>query len=821
MLDLAYDHRVKHYMLAPEDVKKPDFVRSMRIAKLRELVRPPINLLSAERARLVTESYKETEGLPVEIRRAKAADKILSEMTIYLMEGSLIVGNSAPTPMGGKLFPELGIDWIEAELDTISTRAQDPYYASEKVKAELREHVIPYWRGKTVNDVAHGYLPPEIADEEFKLWVWGLIKNAMGTGHLAFDFEKLFRFGLGGLKKVAQEKLAALDYQDPEAIKKQVFYRAIIIAMDAGIKWARRYAAYARELAQQEKDPQRKQELEMIASNCEWVPENSPRTFWEGVQAVWFLCLLPNISGAGSGIEFGRMDQYLYPLYKKDIEEGRITKEFAQDILECFWCIDNCDAYLAFDKDVASRYAYFPMAISIPTVGGQTPDGRDASNELSHMMLDAEMNVQLAAPEFSARIHEKMPDEYLHHVAEVIRLGTGKPKIFADEGWYDRALKMGYTIEEARNYIGAFCAESSTVGDTYWVPENGIVFGGGARLIELTMNHGKSLMTGEQLGLDVGDVTKFSTFDEFMAAFKKEVDFVINKIEPTRQAIHLAHAEVAPNPFTSAFMNDCLERGLDWEKGGARHYRYGAFNMGFTCAGNSLAAIKKLVYDDKVVTMEELVNACRTNFEGKRGEEIRQLCLNAPKWGNDDDYVDALIREAVLIDLDAHQPFTNPFSKTPSTITFDILTSHLPFGSVVGATPDGRKNGDPLNEGGVSPYQGTDSEGPTAVLKSIAKLPWDDPRVYGGVLNIKFSRNALAGEDNLTRFMALLRTWCDLHGQEVQFNCIDHETLRDAQEHPDQHRNLLIRVAGYSSYFVELDRVVQDDIITRTVNEAV
>jgi len=819
MENVAYDY-TKNHIFASEDVEKPEFVRNMRIAKLRDLVRPKVNLLSTERARLITESYKETEGLPIEIRRAKAFEKILSEMTIYILEGSLILGNSGPTPMGGKLYPEYGVKWLEDELDTISTRPQDPYFASDEVKRELREEIFPYWKGKTIDDIAHGLLPKEINDLEFKLWVWGLMKNSIGTGHLAVDHEKLLKVGLGGLKKIAQEKLDALDYADPLALRKDVFYQAVITSLDAAIKWIHRYADLARDLAKKEVDPQRKKELEIIASNCSWVAENPARTFWEGVQAVYFNCLLLNLAGP-PGVQIGRIDQYLYPYLKNELDKGTITKDFAQDILESFFCVVNANAYHVFDKDVASRYAYFSMGITMVNAGGQTRDGRDATNELSHMLLDAEINVRLAAPEFGVRIHKDTPDEFLRHVAEVIRVGTGKPKVFCDETWYARGMAMGYPIEKLRDYQGAWCAESSTAGDTYWVPENGLVFGGSARMVEFMLNNGKSMLTGEQLGAQTGDAKTFASFDEVREAYKKQVAYVTKRIQPAKQAIHMAHADACPNPIVSAFMDDCLEKGLDWERGGARYYRFGSFNTGIAVAGNSLAAIKKLVFDDKVLTMEELVNSCLSNFEGKRGEVIRQMCLNAPKWGNDDDYVDCLTREAVLIDIEEQKKYSLPWGGCNTAVTFDVVTMHLPFGLVVGATPDGRKASDPLNEGGVSPYQGTDATGPTGVMKSIAKLPWDNPHVYGGVLNMKFSRKALEGEDNLKNFMALLRTYDAIGGYHVQFNCIDHETLRDAQQHPEKHRNLMIRVAGYSSYFVELDRVVQDDIIDRTMHESV
>jgi len=799
-------------------IKVEPFVRNERIAKLREMVTPDLPELDIERPLLVTQAYKEIHEPEIELKRAKTMDKLLSEMTIYILEGSLIVGNSASTPRGGRLYPEYGVDWLDNELDTIATRKQDPYFIPEKNKKILREEVFPYWReGRTMDAWVRNNMPEESRALEGKLYAFGLMKNACGSAHLALDSERIVKHGWSGLKKQAEDKLAALNFEQPEDVEKSIFYRSVIIALEAACKYSRRYGALAKELADKETNPQRKKELKAISENCYYIADNAPATFWQALQLIFFTNLIVLITSQQQGSQIGRLDQVLYPFYKKELEAGQMTEEFARDVLESWYVIQNADFYQVLDADVASRNAYFSMG-GVPTSGGQRPDGSDATNDISYLLIQCEEHVRMAGPESCVRIHENTPDDFLREVCRIISIGTGKPKLFMDETFYKRGLANGVPIEEIRDYQGAFCAESSLNGSTYWCCENAMILGGFGGYVELTLNNGVSRMVGERIGLEVGDARDFKTFEEVMDAYKKQVAYVIHKVLPARQTISCGPARMVPDPFVSAIMNDCIEKGIGWEKGGARYNTFGYMTVGSAVAGNSLAAIKKVVFDDKKITMTELCDALDSNFEGAGGEEIRQMLLDAPKYGNDDDYADDLVRETVQIDIDEYRKYPGPQGGV-GVGTYDAVTSHIPFGLCVGATPDGRKASAPLNEGGVSPYQGTDLMGPTAVIKSVCKLPWDNPSMYGGVFNMRLDPKTVHTEDGMNKFMALIRSFNKLGGQEIQFNVVEADVLYDAQENPADHKNLLVRVAGYSSFFTGLARDVQDDIILRTENK--
>jgi formate C-acetyltransferase len=584
--------------------------------------------------------------------------------------------------------------------------------------------------------------------------------------------------------------------------------------MDAVSKFVLRYASFARELAKDETSEQRKNELTEIAKNCEWLAYNPPETFWQAMQLIHFNFIIPTVASNQVGTQVGRLDQDLIRFFRKDTEEGLLSHETALDILENWFCILNTDLYVFLDEDVASRNAMFPQG-GVPTVGGQTRDGFDATNELSYMVLEAERNTRNPGPDIAVRIHRNTPDDFLREVCKTISIGTGKPKLFMDESWYQRGMAKGYPIEEIRDYQGAFCAESSLSGQIYWVPENAQVMGGFGLYIDLAMHDGWSHFFGMQLGEKTGDARNFTSFDEVYDAVRRQAEYIVKKILPARQTIARAPGELVPDSFISAVMDDCLEKGIGWEKGGARYNTFGFNTVGNSVGGNSLMAIKRVVFEDRKITMRELVDALASNYEGPRGEEIRLMMKSAPKFGNDNDEVDLLTKNIMEMDIAEYQKYRGPQGGY-GVGTFDAVTAHIGFGSVVWATPDGRKAGDPLNEGGVSPYQGTDKQGPTASIKSVAKLPWTNPNAYGGVFNMWIDPKNLQTDEEIEKFMALVRTYNTLGGQEIQFNCIGSDTLRHAQDHPEGYDNLIVRVAGYSSYYTGLARDVQDDILERT-----
>ncbi len=770
-----------------------------------------------DRVRLVTDSYKETEGLAAEIRRAKAFEKIIEGMTIYILDGELIVGNLASHPGHGNLYPEYGVEWIIEGLDRFGTRATDRFLLTDEDKKELRE-ILPWWKGKTVSDRTSSLLGEDELFYKNKLVIHSLPAQAAGIGHSSVDYERVLKEGFNGLIEEAKERLEALDLNERDAFEKATFYRAVILSLNAGIKFARRYAELARKMAQEEANPYRKLELNRIAETCDWVPMNPARTFHEAVQSTWFVQVLNYIEAIGHARAPGRCDQYLYPFYREDIDKGIISREEAQELIECFWIKLN-DPVIVIDEVTADMFAGFPTTQDITLGGVKREDGLDATNELSHMMLDAEMRVRLIMPELVVAIHKNTPDDFLRHACELVKLGTGKPKfIMVETLRHMRATDPhNYTVEELRDLVMNGCGENSLPRcersgiDIAW--HTGLPF-----LLELALNNGVSRLLGAKLGVETGDPRKFTSFDQVLDAYKKQTEHAVKHVCIHRNAMSLAHSQVAPTPFHSAVVHNCLEKGLDITRGGAKYSQDSGADVGLGTLGDALAAIKKVVFDDEKITMSELIDALDNNFEGARGEEIRQICLRAPKWGNDDDYVDLLTRKAGQIAVSEYGNYKN-IHGGPHKTTLASVTAGVLFGMMTGATPDGRKAGEPENEGGVSPHQGRDHCGPTAVMRSVSKLDLSSPCV-GAVLNLKFATQALEGEEGLSSLAALIRAYNSLGGYHVQFNCIDTDKLRDAQKHPEKYKDLLIRVAAYTAYFTQLKREIQEEIIIRTTHDS-
>ena len=800
-----------------ETARKIDFEEEERVDTLREkfLFSGVERGMCLDRVRLVTDSYKETEGLPAEIRRAKAFEKVVEGMTIYILDEELIVGNFASNPGYGNLYPEYGVEWILAELDRFSTRATDRFRLTEEDKKELRE-ILPWWKGKTVTDRTHSLLGEDELFYKNKLVVHSLPGQAAGIGHSSVDYERVLKEGFNGLIEEVKTRLAALDFNEAGAFEKATFYRSVLIVLNAGVKFAHRYAELANKMAKKEPNSDRRQELEKIAEVCEWVPMNPARSFHEAVQSTWFVQVLGYIESIGHARAPGRCDQYLYPFYRRDRDEGKISQDMAQELVECFWIKIN-DPVIVIDEVTANMFAGFPTTQDITLGGVRREDGLDATNELSHMMLDAEMRVRLIMPELVVAIHKHTPDDFLRHACELVRLGTGKPKFIMVEAMQEMRTTdpYNYTIEEIRDLVMNGCGENSlprferTGIDIAW--HTGLPL-----ILELALNNGVCRLLGAKVGVETGDPRKFTSFDQVMDAFKKQAAHAIEHTCIHRNAMSLAHAQVAPNPFQSAVIYNCLEKGLDFTRGGAKYSHDSGADVGLGTLGDSLAAIKKVVFDDRQITMSELIDALDNNFEGARGEEIRQLCLKAPKWGNDDDYVDLLTRKAGQIAVGEYGKYKN-IHGGPHRTTLASVTAGVLFGSMTGATPDGRKAGEPENEGGVSPHQGRDHCGPTAVLKSVSKLDWSAP-CLGAVLNLKFATKALEGEEGLASLASLIRAYNSLGGYHVQVNCIDIAKLRDAQKHPEKHRDLMIRVAAYTAYFTQLKREIQEEIIIRTTH---
>jgi len=796
-----------------EAITKLDYKE--RVFKLRENLFLPaghteLGEISIERARSITGFHQDNEGLPAELKRAGALERILEEISIYILDGELIVGNNASKPTSVEVFPEYGVNWLLDELDNLPTREADKYTITDGNKEELRT-ILTWWKGRTVEERIRCILGEEEYWYKDRLVFHSTAGNCTGQNSICPDYPKILGEGLNGIISEVEDKLKGLDLNHAENLEKSVFYRAVIISLKAVIKFAKRYAELAKEMARDESNPYRKKELEKIAEACERVPANPARSFHEAIQAFWFIHAVLCLEAGCVTFTPGRMDQWLYPYYRKDIDAGKLSKDDAQELLECLWIKFN-ESLLLLPATNAVYYSGQPLDQDV-TISGVDENGLDATNELSYMMLDCEKHLMLRQPEFLLPVHKDTPEDLLKSACGLVKEGGGKPKFVSLETL--QAMRMAdpfpYTLKELRNIVWTGCGENTIPGversgdDTTW-------YTGLPLALELALNKGKSRLAGEeQWGLETGDPRSFKSFEEVMEAFRKQVAYAIRHRCVHSDAMIMAQSQLTPSPLRSAFIYDCIGRGLDIYKGGAKYNFDVGADVGITTCGDCLAAMKKVVFEDKKLTMSELIDVLDANFEGK--EEIRQMLLGAPKFGNDDDYVDLITREIARFASLEHRkhPHIHGGMHRSSHTT---VTAGLAIGRMVGATPDGRKSGEPLNDGGLSPHQGRDKKGPTAVMKSVSKIDWQ--AAYGGVMNLRFTTDALKGDEGIVRLMALIRAYHDMGGFHVQFNCVDLKTLRDAQEHPEKYPDLLIRVGAYSAYFVQLSRPLQEDIISRT-----
>jgi len=758
-----------------------------------------------ERALHATESYSETEGLPIEIRRAKMLEKVLTEAPVKIREGELIVGCKTPQPMGSPLYPEVACDWIIKEIDAIGERKEAPFFVSERTKNILEKKIFQYWKGRQVYNRIMESIPKEVKDtiDEGVFFHYYLNRT---IGHIAVNYEKVIRKGLNQIKREIEEELAKVDFEQRECLRKMNLLKAMLIASDAAVKFARRYADEARRLAKSEKRLNRREELERIAEVCDHVPANPARTFHEALQSFWFTHLILNLETNSYAISPGRFDQYMYPYYRRDCEDGRLSIEDAKELLECLWVKFN---ELTVAKEGGTAKASITYAdFQNLNLAGQTSEGLDATNELSYLCLNVAAELKLIQPQLSVLISSKTPHEFLMKACEVIRMGFGMPAVFNDDEKTMSMLDKGKTLEDARTGSINGCVEPCVQGKENMASSGYLNL---VKCLELALNDGVNPLSGKQIGPRTGNPTQFKSFKDLMEAFRKHVEYFVNLKVMYDSIARRVYAEFCPVPFTSMLMEGCIGKGRDYHDGGAVYNLPMICGVGTGTAADSLAAINKLVFEDEMVSMSELLQALRSNFNGH--ERVRQMLMNrAPKYGNDDDYVDFLAREIVDLFCSELRRHRNS-DGVPYAANMIPTTTHLYFGELTGATPDGRKAGEPLSEG-VSPVQSKDVKGPTAVVKSISKL--NHVKCSGTLLNMKFHPSVLAGAGGLEKFSRLIRAYFDLGGHHMQFNVISGETLRDAQKHPERYQNLIIRVAGYSDYFVRLSRELQDEIISRT-----
>ncbi|MDQ0150546.1 glycyl radical protein [Eubacterium multiforme] len=776
-----------------------------RIKKLKAQILNASPCVETERAILITESFKETEEEPAIVRRGLALKKMLENLPVIIRDDELIVGSLTKEPRSSQVFPEFSNKWLEDELDKLDKRTGDAFQISEESKKKLQE-VFEYWDGKTTNELATSYMSKETIDamNSDVFTVGNYYFN--GVGHISVDYGLVLKVGFSGIIEKAIKKMEESDEADPNYIKKRNFLESVIVSCKAAIKFAERYAKKAKELAEKTEDKNRKKELEKIAAICERVPKNGATSFYEACQSFWFVHAIINIESNGHSISPTRFDQYMYPYYIKDIENGKITKDFAQELIECIWIKLN-DINKVRDEISTKFFGGYPLYQNL-IVGGQDKGGKDATNELSYMALKASAHVRLPQPSLSVRIWNKTPEEFLLRCCEVTREGLGIPAYYNDEVIIPALVSRGVTLEDARDYGIIGCVEPQKWGKTEGWHDS--AFFNLARIVELTINSGMD--KGKQIGPKTKEFTKMKSFEEFMESYEMQMRYFVKHMCIADNCIDIAHAERAPLPFLSSMVEDCISVGKSLQDGGAHYNFSGPQGVGVANVGDSLMAVKKLVFDDKKVTAKELKEGLANNFESNPmlKEILKKKC---PKYGNDIDEVDELAREGALVYTTEVSRYENPRGGQfqaglyPSSI-------NVYFGTLTGATPDGRVAGEPLADG-VSPSRGCDVSGPTAACNSVAKL--DHFSASNGTLfNQKFHPSALKGDKGLMNLASIVRSYFDQKGMHVQYNVIDRETLLKAQKNPRDYQDLIVRVAGYSAQFISLDKSIQDDIIKRT-----
>ncbi len=831
-----------------ESIKK-----SERITRLVSHLYAKLPEIESARALLLTESYQQTEGEPIVIRRAKAFAHILDHIPIIIRDEELIVGSSTLAPRGCQTYPEFSYEWLEAEFDTVEHRAADPFYISEQTKEDLRR-VHPYWKGKTTSERATAYMAPEtLTAMAHNMFTPGnYFYN--GVGHVTVQYEKVLAIGYQGIIAEAQAELDTCQPGDADYARKSRFLQAVILSCEAVIRYAHRYMVLAKQMADQETNSQRKEELLAIARNCGRVPEHGAESFYEACQSFWFVQQLLQLESSGHSISPGRFDQYMYPYYKKDLEAGRITIESAQELIDCIWVKLN-DLNKCRDAASAEGFAGYSLFQNL-IVGGQNKEGLDVTNDLSFLCIEASHHVFLPQPSLSIRVWNGSPHELLIKAAGLTRTGIGLPAYYNDEVIIPSLMSRGLTLEDAREYNIIGCVEPQKAGKTEgW---HDAAFFNMCRPLELVFSSGYD--RGELVGIQTKPVEELRTFEEFYDAYKEQMNYSISLLVNADNAIDVAHAELCPLPFESCMVDDCIKRGRSLQEGGAVYNFTGPQGFGIANMADSLYAIKQLVYESRQVTIGEYKKALQMNYgrgldeasiedmvlivvgelkkkgitadaaqiaritaevaarrpseeEQRSFDRLYDLIAEVPKFGNDIPEVDAFARDVAYTYTRPLQNYHNPRGGMFQAGLYPV-SANVPLGAQTGATPDGRLAHTPVADG-VSPSAGKDVHGPTAAANSVSRL--DHGIASNGTLfNQKFHPSALSGVSGLENFVALIRTYFDQKGSHMQFNVVDRETLLDAQKHPENYAHLVVRVAGYSALFTTLSKSLQDDIIRRT-----
>jgi pyruvate formate-lyase/glycerol dehydratase family glycyl radical enzyme len=786
-----------------------------RVKKIKEEVVSTAPSICVHRARLVTEAYKECEAEPVVFKRASAVDRILRGMPIYLEEGQILAGNQAGRPRAAPIFPEYSVSWIEEELNSLASRSGDKFESTAGDREELQE-IIQYWKGKTLQDRAKALQPQEVLTATATSVIEWEGNVTAGEGHITVDYATLVDRGLGWYLAEVETRGRTVDLAEPGNLMKHKFYEAAAMTLKAVSAFIERNAGLALDLSRREPDANRRAELEQLSEVCNRIASGKPASFYEALQLVWFVHLVLQIESNGHSFSLGRIDQYLHPFYARDLHKGVLTNARALELVECFYL-------KLFTVNKIRSYSHTLVVSGYPTyqnicVGGQTVGGADATNELSYLFLEALAAIRLSEPNFYIRVHENIDDRFLARAAEVVRLGFGMPAFVNDKVIVPSLMNRGVSLDDAMDYATMGCLEVSVPGK-WGYRANGKIKFNMLKILELTLNGGTDPRTGLSLNPSLRRLGTFDSFDSLLEEWRRQVAFYTRLHVIADNINSLATEQLTPDVFCSVLIQDCIGRGKLICEGGALYDMQSGSQIGLANVGNALGAMKQLVFEQRRISQDELKRALESDFQTPDGKRVQDILLNAsPKYGNDEDSVDQLTKEAYDVYCREVEKYKNTrFGRGPkgggwfpATVT---ISSNIPAGKKVGATPDGRRAFTPTADG-CSPAHNTETRGPTAVIRSVDKL--STLLITGGnLLNCRLDPSAIRDEEGLRRLVALIRTHFRLYGWHVQFNTIDTAILRDAQKSPENYKDLTVRVAGYSALFVALDKDVQNDIIDR------
>jgi formate C-acetyltransferase len=782
-----------------------------RIKHLREQSRKAIPSLSIERAKLLTDFYKDIlqKEVSTPVARALAFKYLLENKEICINDRELIVGERGPGPKATPTFPEICCH-TQKDLEMLDTREKIAFKVDKKTKKIMSEEIVPYWQGHSIRDKIFAHMDSDWVDA-YEAGVFTEFMEQRAPGHTVAD-NKIFQKGFNQFKEEIQQQIDSLDFfSDKDAYSKHEELKAMLIAADAIIAFGKRHADKARELAKNEKDFNRKQELLRIAQICDTVPENPPTTFWEALQHYWFVHLgVITEQNTWDSFNPGRLDQHLFPFYSKETEDGSLTKERAKELLSAFWVKFNnqpAPPKVGVTAEESNTYTDFCLI----NLGGLTEKGEDGINDLSYLILDVIEDMRILQPSSMVQISNKTPERFLARALRIIKTGFGQPSIFNTECIIKEMLRVGKTIKDARNGGASGCVETGAFGKESYILTGYLNL---PKILEITLNNGIDPRTHKYIGIVTGNAQNFKTFNELFEAFQKQLEHYIDIKIKGNNIIEKLWSRYLPAPFLSILIDDCIKKGKDYNSGGARYNSTYIQGVGLGSLTDSLVALKYHVFDKKNYSMADFLTILEGNFKGQ--EQLRHdLLFKTPKYGNDDDYADSITQKIF-------ETYFGLVDGRPNTkdghyrINLLPTTVHVYFGSVIGALPDGRKAGEPLSEG-ISPVQGADTNGPTAVLKSASKI--DHVRTGGTLLNQKFSPELFKTDEDIDKIASLIRTYFKLGGHHIQLNVVSVETLKAAQKNPEKYRNLIVRVAGYSDYFINLSEKLQNEIIRRTEHQ--